>query len=332
MRDKEMFRRIQTGREIEINPKDVMNLKIVQFMGEDRAGVGIKLGQAINQSTNHVCRTFRHLDNYIQYEKDIEIGDPKSNRLAQEALRGADVVHVHEKYEWATKHGSLSGKKVVMHHHGTLFRRAPKVNLQIDQSRKALALVSTFDLLKRCMGADVKWLPSPIPVSRYFSMRDKPNDGTFRICQSPTSPRAKGTEILRQIVENLRKKGHEISLVCITGQPHAECLRRKAMCDVLFDSFDIGLQVSGLEAMAMTQPVLAGGDSYSKDRFEEYYGSLPYIWVAEDNLEAQLEKLITNKEWFEKWQRESLKYVKTVHDYDVVARKVISFYENIGPA
>jgi len=327
---KEMFRRVQTTKEVRIQEKDVMSLKIVQFMGEDRAGVGIKLGQAINQTTEHVCRTFRHLDNYIQYEKDLQIGkDRNAAGLAQKALRSADVVHLHEKYGFAQKYGSLKGKKVVMHHHGTLFRRAPKANLKIDKDIGALTVVSTFDLLRHCFG-QATWLPTPIPVARYFAMRNKPNDGIFRICQSPTSPRAKGTEVLRQVCERI-KKDHKISLVCIQGISHEECLKRKALCDVSFDSFDIGLQVSGLEGMAMGQPVLAGGDNFIIDKFKEYYGKTPYIWVAEDTLEQELRKLIEHKQWFDEWVQSSLLYVRKMHDYSVVAKKVISLYENLRP-
>jgi len=67
----------------------------------------------------------------------------------------------------------------------------------------------------------------------------------MRVGHSPTEPKLKGSAVLEHVIGELRAAGVPIEFVRIEKLPHGEALAVKATCDVVFDSFFLGLQGSG---------------------------------------------------------------------------------------
>ena len=129
-----------------------------------------------------------------------------------------------------------------------------------------------------------------------------------------------------QAVENLKKKGYPIEAILIEKKSHAETLVMKAKADACFDSFWLGMQVSGLESACFEQPVLAG-DEFIRDKMIEIYGYCPYTFVTEDTLIEQIANLMNYKQFYKSEQERVTEHVKKYHDYGPVAKKYLELID-----
>ena len=126
-------------------------------------------------------------------------------------------------------------------------------------------------------------------------------NGVLRIAHSPTKRSNKGTTVFLKAIEDLKKKGYQIEAILIEKKSHREALEMKVKADACFDSFWLGMQVSGLESACFEQPVLAG-DEFIQDKMVELYGYCPYTFVTEDTLEEQIENLICYDQFYKQEQ------------------------------
>lgn len=300
-------------------------LRIVQLTHYDAGLAVYRLHSAINATTRErsiMCSDFA--DNPLRGPEQFDVRDrPRVRKLVAEA----DVVHCHLSYAGLEAAGGLrTGQTLVIHHHGTMFRNDPEHWHRMDQKAQ-LRLGSTMDLLLRDKTGTLDWLPNPVPVALYRQMRaaalaERPVSGVIRIAHSPSKPRLKGTEDLTRAVEKLRAKGLPVELELITGVPHAEALWRKASCDLMFDSFWLGIQVSGIEAAAMGMPVIAG-DAETAGAYRARLGQVPYTFADASTLEAVLEQLVVDVEFRAAEAARVAAYVLAWHDEAAVALRYL---------
>src|SRR5574340_745955 len=94
-----------------------------------------------------------------------------------------------------------------------------------------------------------------------------------------------------------------------------------ATCDILFDSFWLGIQGSGLEAAAMGLPVVAG-DADVAALYKQHVGEVPYtVALDELQLQRQLERLAVDAEYRASEAARAHAYVLAVHDYAAVGAR-----------
>jgi hypothetical protein len=300
-------------------------LRIVQLTSYDAGLAVYRLHSALNATTRDRSVMLSDVGNNPlagpwQY-------DVRNHAQARALLAGADVVHCHLDYQMLTAAGGLrSGQLLVIHHHGTIYRADPERWNRMDV-RAQLRLASTMDLLLRDTTGTLQWLPNPVPVALYRRMRaaalrERGADGAVRIAHSPSKPKLKGTADLIAAVERLRAKGLKVQLDLTTGIPHAEALWRKASCDLMFDSFWLGIQVSGLEAAAMGMPVVAG-DADTAAAYRARLGAAPYTFAEKDTLEAVLERLVVDQAWRAAEAARVAAYVLEWHDEAAVALRYL---------
>lgn len=299
------------------------SLRILQLGLYDAGLASSRLHTAINRTTPHASLWFKEQAGPFgvagQYSATAD------GHILRRAAVEADVVHFHlSPMKLAAK--TTANQKVVIHHHGSMLRHDPAKLAKEAKARGALVLLSNLELLT--YQPDGRYLPNPVPVNRYRRLRqvvggaDWDGAGPFRIAHSPSKPHRKGTEDLDLAVArlNARNRGvFHVELVTTVGVPHGEALRLKASCHACFDSFWLGMQCSGLEAAAMGLPVVAG-DKTVADRMVERYGYVPYTFAnSADELEAVLEKLVTDSSWRRAEAIRVARHVATYHDDAAVA-------------
>jgi glycosyltransferase involved in cell wall biosynthesis len=299
-------------------------LRIVQVTTYDPGMVATRLHTALNVTTPHVAvlatdgrqNVFRGAGQY-----DVV----RDRGLLQDAVATADVVHCHVNYEALDSLGVQPSGALVIHHHGTPYRKHPANANARDLVRGAvLRLVSNPELLQ--YGAALHLLPNPMPVAAYRALaRALWHPGPrLRVAHSPSKPALKGTDAFRAACARTG-----VEAVVLTGLSHRAALAAKAVCDLTFDSFWLGLQCSGLEAAAMGQPVLAG-DAAVWWAWQTHTGGAPAYTLVEDEamLAAVLERLARDPAYFYQLRARAWRHVTRWHDEAAVARAYLDLLDD----
>ncbi len=125
-------------------------------------------------------------------------------------------------------------------------------------------------------------------------------NGTVRILHAPSSPRMKGTPLIRKAVEELKAEGLSIDYREITNRPNAEVIEAISQCDFVLDGTfsDIPLGVLGTEAAFMAKPAIVGSMATSEvQRFSQGTGILTDCFVPPDGIKDAARRLITDPEF-----------------------------------
>lgn len=254
---------------------------------------------------------------------DMEI-DEQSIRVL---MATADVIHSHMDYYVLRNilRGSTGHWKNARTYHGSVDPSNPNGSIYVNKDNedtKMGSIVFGARPYHHRFGVP-HWLPIPMPVTDYQALREGYKRGTtLRVCHSPTMRKIKGTNDIIAAVDYLKMhEGYDIELVLIENMAHGEALRVKATCDVVFDSFWLGMQGSGLEGAAMGMPVLAGDPDAQKDLLKL---GIDVPWtIANDGemLRDQLRRLASDAKFYQAEAQRVHTYVTTYHDYPVVGAK-----------
>ena len=326
-------------------------LRITQGCGYDPGSAVYRYHSAFNAASKHAS-VFTRFDDTNQHCSLRQFDGTRDAPLVRESLLTADVLHCHVNYMLAANATSQllragdarsarpvqwrPGQWIIRHYHGS--RPDGRTNLEhrVDDLVRARAesdgggLIRVGARLTLCAepgASDLEWLPIPVPVERYRALRAEvgyePPDGRrpFRIVHSPTKRSYKGTEVFIDAVQKLRAKGLAIEPLMIENREHGATLRLKATADLCFDSFWLGIQGSGLESGAMQMPVIAGDDSV-RELYRQHVGECPYTFANDlESLIGAIERLATDRTFFDAEARRVAGYVEQYHDYAAVARR-----------
>jgi hypothetical protein len=312
-------------------------LRIVAGVGYDPGSAAFRLHSAVNETTKHASAFVRwgnsnpHCD-VRQYDGTADAA------IVRDAMLQADVIHCHVQPFLINNTGIRPRPEqlVIRHYHGSS-QTGSHLEPIFDRAQGFLLLGARLSLVAEAKGEglDMDWCPIPVPVQRYRALRDaeraahdwRPLEGVatvqrpLRIAHSPTNERIKGSSILRDVVRSLQKKGVPVEVAWIRGVTLAESLRRKALCDVAFDSFWLGIQGSGLEAGAMQLPVIAG-DQDVASLYRHEVGHVPYTFAKDGaDLFTVIERMAMHSDFREAEAQVTATYVEHVHDYEAVARR-----------
>lgn len=306
-------------------------LRILQLGSIDPGLVAYRLHTALNATTPHASVFGRHIsDNPFHGPHQFDLhADAGPIRYA---LKEADVVHCHVDYHALDALGvDHEQASVVIHHHGTVLRREPGVWAERDKKRARLRLVSNLELTS--YGADLRFLPNPVPFADYADLGrrlhpSRGGDGIFRVAHSPSKRELKGTQEFLLAIDRLQRRGVPIEAVLIEGLPHGQALTMKAACDAVFDSFWLGMQCSGIEGAAMGLPVLAG-DAGVAARARAYYGEVPWT-LTEDpgQLQEALGEMVANPAFRMREQERVTRLVRLHHDEAAVALRYLDLLDD----
>ena len=234
-------------------------------------------------------------------------------------LMTADIVHCHMDYPLLLGElgGLPDGKRAAITYHGSIEPQRVAITYPNHDARMRSIVFGARPYHRRF---NAHWLPIPIPVADYAALaRTHVTGPVVRVAHSPTRAAIKGTAVLREVVAELQREGLALELVCIEDMPHGEALRRKATCDITFDSFWLGMQGSGLEGAAMGQMVIAGSGDADYERV-----GLAMPWTVADDAESLrtvLRRAVTDATYRRAEAARVLSYVTQYHDYPVVGAR-----------
>jgi len=130
-----------------------------------------------------------------------------------------------------------------------------------------------------------------IMLSDYVPCYPSPETKKPIVVHSPTNPVIKGTPIVIEIINKLKKK-YAFEFKLIENVKRTEALEIMKNADIFLDQFVLGAHgMACLEAMAYGKPVLC----YIKPSLiPQYPDDLPIVNANPDNLEIVLEELLLN--------------------------------------
>jgi glycosyltransferase involved in cell wall biosynthesis len=146
------------------------------------------------------------------------------------------------------------------------------------------------------------------------------------VVHSPSRPEIKGTEAVLAAVEQVKAR-LDFDFRLVHNVPHSEALEILRGCDVFLDQFVIGsFGTAALEAMALGKPAVC----YLKPSVADRLGSdAPFVYANPDNLGQVLESLLIDGNRRYEIGRRSRTYVERNHDAQVVARQLVTIYQEL---
>jgi hypothetical protein len=132
------------------------------------------------------------------------------------------------------------------------------------------------------------------------SNKNKNENDIVRILHSPSRPKAKGTYAIRNAIDSLKRKGHHIDYIEIKGQPNHVVLKELNKCDFIIDQLYSPTPMPGFvtEAAAFGKPAVICG--YFHKQIQSFLPPEllpPSHYRHPDDIEASIEKLITDKSY-----------------------------------
>lgn len=146
----------------------------------------------------------------------------------------------------------------------------------------------------------VGWLNIGIPcdISR-FTFSPKVNQDSCVIVHAPTRPGPKGTAYIEAAIENLRRKGHQITFIKLTGRTNKEILDAISTCDFVVDELfsDTTMASFAAEAAAFGKPAIVGLYGYEELKRWTEPALLPPAMVCDaSEIQRAIEALIVDKD------------------------------------
>lgn len=288
----------------------------------DTGGNGWRTKLAFRKLTDWDYRTTCRTTNYIGYPEDLPWSDAYAHWVT------SDVVHLRDSFQ-AQARLDAPDRPTVIHHHGTVWRRNREELLQIQRSTKAIGLAATLDIYLDAPD-DLEWMPALYDISWLHRMRElshRPDDGVLRVGHNPTNRAIKGTDLLIQAVERLKRK-IKIELVLTERAPWGESLRAKAGVDVYFDQPLLGYGNNAIEAWAMGIPVIAGGEDRTLDEMKRRFGELPFLRVTPTVRSIEQALLLMNDPMRRtEWAVRGSGFVRAWHSEEAVVPMLQKVYE-----
>ena len=139
----------------------------------------------------------------------------------------------------------------------------------------------------------------PFPPQQYQQPQPDTTQASFgdavRILHSPSNPKMKGTDRIRQAIQNLQRKGYNIDFIQISGKPNQVVLQELSRCDFVVDELYSDVRMAGfaVEAASFGKPAVVGG--YAGPELERTIapgGLAPSHFCHPDEIETAIEKLI----------------------------------------
>jgi hypothetical protein len=303
-----------------------MNVLIL-VAGADTGGQGINIKRAFDRfAPDWSVRSASVISNYMAHDPDLTF--PRDQEEIVDLYERADVVHLRNSFGALrlvgahTRRAGEQKKPLIIHHHGSRFRRGAVGLMREAAVRGAASYVSTMDLLLKDSELRLGWIPAPVDVDGLAAMRKPQKSDVIRIGHAPTNRTLKGTAHFLAACAVLQERGRRIEPVIIEGKPWRECVELKGTVDLFYDQLMFGYGNNGLEAFAMGIPVVSGAvDPKVLSCMRELVGDLPFLPATHETLADQIEALIISGELREEYAARGRAYVERFHaPAKVVAR------------
>lgn len=304
-------------------------LKVVALANRaDPAGVVARYHLASEKTANLSIRAVHRVQDYTNFPYDILWTRNNQDEVAQ-LVADADVIHLNNSSRALNAFRfSSRNKPQLLHHHGTSFRNATDQMYAEAKARRQTQAVSTIDLT-RYDPKNLHWLPICYDVDAlqaYGKANGRPKDGMIRIAHAPTNRENKHTEAFLAAIKTLQGEGLPVEVDLIERVTNAECLRRKAEADVLFDQLWLGYGCNSIEAWALGLPVVSGADPWTTEQMRQKFGELPFAEANTATLVDILRRMVTSKDYRAEYRAKGLAHVRKWHDELPVMERLAELY------
>lgn len=176
-----------------------------------------------------------------------------------------------------------------------------------------------------------KVVPLPINVD---SIEYKENiiDSKVVFFHGLNRPEAKGTSYITEALKQLKNNYPEEVEIIIEGKmPFDEYVRKMARTNVVLDQcLSYGYGINACIAMAQGKVVMSGARRETKEAFG-FAENIPIVEIVPDvnQIYAQLENLLHNKEQIKCLGLKSRQFVEKYHNYKRVAQQYIDIWSNL---
>lgn len=177
-----------------------------------------------------------------------------------------------------------------------LLRRIRKVEQYADIIVNHTATAQFFSRLF------IRFMAIGMPIE---SGTDEPTIATeqpcsIRILHAPSRPLAKGSDVFRQVINELRAEGYSIDFVELTGVPNSTVLQELEKCDFVVDELysDVPMAMLATEAAMFGKPVIVGG-YYAKQCRDQNQDIVfpPSYFVDPSEIKPAIRKMIDDRKF-----------------------------------
>lgn len=159
-------------------------------------------------------------------------------------------------------------------------------------------------------------------------------EDTLRILHSPSHPQAKGTPRIREAIESLQRKGHDIQLVEVIGQPNSVVLQELANCDFVVDQVYSDTPMAGFatEAAWFGKPAVVGGYGWKILKKHIPQDMFPPSQICHpDAMEEAIEQLVIDEAYRLELGKSARRFVEEKWSAQCVAEKYIRLIDGDIP-
>jgi hypothetical protein len=182
----------------------------------------------------------------------------------------------------------------------------------------------------------VNWLRVGLASAAEYALPAEIDEADRRVAllHCPSSPRAKGSQHIEDLVGRLQNKGLPVRLVQVTGQPNAVVLRELSRCDIAIDQTysDYASPGFATEASWFGKPVVIGG--YAVGVWTAALPAKlrpPTLYCHPDELERELERLVRDAELWARVGRKARAFVRRRWSARAVAGRYLRLLRGTAP-
>lgn len=282
-------------------------------------------GKAVLEAAGHSVRVFVRSMHAFGYPA----GEQWDEDEILEAYDRADVVIIHNDAMLLDRLPPLPDKPLIVHHHGSQFRRRPGETYRAAADIGAVQIVSTVDLLLSVPEVgEAFWFPQVIDADKMALIREWHQDRSsrIRVSHAPTNRHIKGSS---HVIRAMRHLKYEAEFILIQRQPWSVCLSLKASSDIFVDQLILGYGNNAIEAWAMGLPVLASASPWILERMQEEFGQMPFFTTSASYIQRDLQSFIHDSELREEWATAGKAHVQRFHAPDAWLANAERLYRDV---
>jgi glycosyltransferase involved in cell wall biosynthesis len=155
-----------------------------------------------------------------------------------------------------------------------------------------------------------------------------------RIVHAPSRPKAKGSDVFRRVINELRQEGYSIEFIELNGVSNATVLQELQKCDLVVDELysDTPMAMLATEAAMLGKPVVVGG-YYAKQFYLDNpdEASPPSIYVEPSEIKSAIEKLIQDVDFRRRKGAQAKVFVSTYWSAENVAQNYLRLIKGDFP-
>jgi len=255
------------------------------------------------------------------------------------ALMKYDVFQFHTRVSFLPNHFDTDlivnlKKKYFIYHHGSDVIGNQNYLKHVPHSKNAVEIfISTPDLFD-CTPKSSILIPQAIDcnylekISTINKNYNKGPSDSFLITHAINREGAynhKGSEIIINAIEDLKKRGLKINFKFFIGENHETVLKEIAKSDLHIDQMKIGWYGTiSAEAMALGTPSAC----FIRPDLEKYSKNLPIIRLNKSNITKTIENIILDGDKRKNISQQGIDYVMKTHNASVIAKRLLKFYED----